>query len=277
MPEGSGPLIELPLQGPQRGSIPVRVLNESRAILELPRLAFRSSELARRPRGGGRPVVVYPGYGTTDASTAPLRAYLRGLGYDVHGWNLGRNRGDMHAVITPVLDQVRALARRHEQPVALVGWSLGGVIAREAAREHPELVARVITFGTPVVGGPKYTAVAGIYREQGVDLDTLEREIAALEAERPIQVPITAIYSAEDRVVAWQACLDTTSPRVEHVELRGTHTGLGFNPDVYRVVADRLAEPSPVTNIELTPSTERTPGALASDNRHPAASSDAKG
>ena len=242
MREPGTPLIELPSEGPLRGSIPVRILSESRALLELPRLALRSPELARRPRGGGRPVVVYPGYGTSDASTAPLRAYLRGLGYDVHGWNLGRNRGDMHGVITPVLDQVRALARDHAQRVALVGWSLGGVIAREVAREHPELVARVITFGTPVVGGPKYTAVADAYREQGVDLDQLERDLAALETERPIRVPVTAIYSAEDRIVAWQACLDTTSADVEHVELRGTHTGLGINPDLYRVVADRLAE-----------------------------------
>ena len=224
MHEAGAPIVALPPEGPRRGSIPVRVLSESRA----------------------RPVVVYPGYGTGDASTAPLRAYLRGLGYDVHGWNLGRNRGDMHAVITPVLDQVRSLARAHAQPVSLVGWSLGGVMAREVGREHPELVGRIITFGTPVVGGPKYTAVAGIYRDQGVDLDQLERDLAVLEVERPIRVPVTAIYSAEDRVVAWQACLDTTSIAVEHVELRGTHTGLGINPDVYRVVADRLAEPLPV-------------------------------
>ena len=243
MPERASPTIELPPIGPARGSIPERVLNESRAIFEIPRLVLRSAELARRPRGAGRPVVVYPGYGTGDGSTAPLRAYLRGLGYDVHGWNLGRNRGDMHSTITPVLDQVRALARHHGQPVAVIGWSLGGVIAREVAREHPELVARVITFGTPVVGGPKYTAVADVYREQGVDLDQLERDVAALDAERPITVPITAIYSAEDRIVAWQACLDRTSADVEHVEIRGTHTGLGINPDVYRVVADRLATP----------------------------------
>lgn len=242
MRESGTPIVDLPPSGPRRGSIPVRVLNESRALLELPRLVLHGPELARRPRGGGRPVVVYPGYGTSDATTAPLRAYLRGLGYDVHGWNLGRNRGDLHAVIHPVLEQVRSLGRAHAQPVSLVGWSLGGVIAREVAREHPELVGRVITFGTPVVGGPKYTAVAGIYRDQGVDLDQLERDLSALDVERPIRVPVTAIYSAEDRIVAWQACLDRTSTAVEHVELRGTHTGLGINPDVYRVVADRLAE-----------------------------------
>ncbi|MFO7589815.1 MAG: alpha/beta hydrolase [Acidimicrobiia bacterium] len=243
MHEAGAPITDLPPEGPRRGSIPTRVLNESWALLELPRLVLHGPVLARRPRGDGRPVVVYPGYGTGDATTAPLRAYLRGLGYDVHGWNLGRNRGDMRAVIAPVLEQARSLARAHAQPVSLVGWSLGGVIAREVAREHPELVRRVITFGTPVVGGPKYTTVAGLYRAQGVDLDQLERDLAVLESERPIRVPVTAIYSAEDRVVAWQACLDTTSTAVEHVELRGTHTGLGINPDVYRVVADRLAEP----------------------------------
>jgi pimeloyl-ACP methyl ester carboxylesterase len=126
-------------------------------------------------------------------------------------------------------------------PVALVGWSHGGVIARELARQAPEAVARVITFGTPVVGGAKYTAVAPLFRERGLDLDRLEREIAARNAAHPILVPITAIYSCEDAVVAWQACLDPDNPDVEHVEVGGSHAGLGINPDVFGLVADRLA------------------------------------
>jgi len=125
-----------------------------------------------------------------------------------------------------------------------VGWSLGGVLAREAARERPELVARVVTLGSPVVGGPKYTAVAGIYRQRGIDLDAVEREIAARERV-PIRAPITAIYSRSDAVVAWQACIDRHSPNVEHVEVETSHVGLGFCPEVYRVVARSLSPAQP--------------------------------
>jgi len=114
------------------------------------------------------------------------------------------------------------------------------VLARETARERPELVERVITFGTPVVGGPKYTAVADAYRRQGHDLDAIE--VAAAARDRvPLRVPVTAIYSRADGIVAWEACIDPTNRDVEHIEVGGAHVGLGFNPDVYRIVAERLA------------------------------------
>jgi pimeloyl-ACP methyl ester carboxylesterase len=127
--------------------------------------------------------------------------------------------------------------------VRVVGWSLGGVLARETARRRPELVERVVTLGSPVVGGPKYTLAASFYRRQGVDLDALEREIAELDA-TPIRVPITALYSRSDGVVAWRACIDRVSPHVEHVEVGGSHAGLGFRAEVYRIVAERLAAPA---------------------------------
>lgn len=119
------------------------------------------------------------------------------------------------------------------------GWSLGGTLAREAARERPDLVERVVTLGTPAVGGPKCTAAGAAYRRQGYDLDAIERDVAARER-TPIRVPVTAIYSRDDGVVAWQACIDRHTRAIAHVEVRGTHTGLGFNPDVYRVVAEHL-------------------------------------
>ena len=186
-----------------------------------------------------------PGFGTGDLTTVPLRAYLLALGYDVHGWRLGRNLGDVERVLPILIERTRRIATRRRTRVSLVGWSQGGVLAREIAREAPEAVNRVITFGTPVAGGPKYTAVAPIFRERGVDLDALEREIAARSLAHPIRVPITAIYSCEDSVVAWQACLDPDNPDVEHVEVGGTHAGLGINPDVFGLVADRLATPIP--------------------------------
>jgi pimeloyl-ACP methyl ester carboxylesterase len=121
----------------------------------------------------------------------------------------------------------------------LVGWSLGGYIAREYAREHPDEIRKVVTLGSPVVGGPRYTATAGWYRSQGHDLDEIERTIAERYA-TPLRVPVTAIYSRRDGVVAWRACIDKWSPRVRHIEVSETHVGLGFAPRVLAIVADEV-------------------------------------
>lgn len=202
-------------------------------------LAINGWKLARQPRGTGRPVLVLPGFGAGDISTMPLRRYLRGLGHDARGWGLGQNQGDVGALVPIVFDRVLGMAERTGHPVPLVGWSLGGVIAREVAREAPQAVEQVITFGSPVVGGPKYTRVGDTYRARGVDLDQIEARIAARDAV-PITVPITAIYTKGDGVVAWRACIDHVSPHVDHVEVRTTHLGLGLHHEVFAVVAQRL-------------------------------------
>lgn len=215
---------------------------ELSGALELPRLLLRAPELARAPRGRGAPLLVLPGFGASDGSTAPLRGYLRWLGHRPLGWGLGVNRGDVPALIPRVIGRAEALAELRGGPVPLVGWSLGGVLAREAARERPDLVSRVVTLGSPVVGGPKYTTVAGFYRRRGIDLDAIEAEVAARNA-RPIEVPVLAIYSRRDGVVSWQACIDEHSPDVEHVEVTASHIGLGFSAEVWVRVAGALAVP----------------------------------
>ncbi len=219
---------------------PVGLLGEARGLLELPRLLLESPRLARQPKGRGQPVLVLPGFGAGDASTAVLRAYVRYLGHRPRGWGLGRNTGDVPALLARVLEQLDRIAAEERQPVALIGWSLGGVLAREAARERPAATRLVITLGSPVVGGPKYTAVAGFYRRQGIDLDAVEAEVAARN-QQPIETPITAIYSRNDAVVAWRACIDRHAARVDHVEVEATHLGLGFSPRVFEIIAERLA------------------------------------
>ncbi len=219
---------------------PVAMLREGLGFLELPRLLLRMPELLRLPRGSGQPVMVLPGFAASDASTLVLQGYLRSLGYHVRGWRMGVNTGQVSALLPRVLRRVARTADLSGEPVRLIGWSLGGVLAREVARERPELVRRVITLGSPIVGGPRYTAVGRVYRQQGVDLDALEAAIETREA-TPIRVPITAIWSRADGIVAWQACVDRRSPDVENIEVGATHLGLGFSADVYRVIAERLA------------------------------------
>jgi pimeloyl-ACP methyl ester carboxylesterase len=220
-----------------------RALQQARGLAELGRLTIRAPHLLRERRGEGVPVMVVPGFGTGDGSTLLLRWYLRALGYRVHGWGLGRNRGDVPELIPMVAERTLRIAQESSGQVRLVGWSLGGYLAREVAREHPEAVARVVTFGAPVIGGPKYTAVADFYLRRGVDLDAIEAAVAARERV-PIRVPVTAIYSRSDGIVSWQACLDHSNPNVEHIEVDTTHLGLGLSPDVYRIVARRLAPPA---------------------------------
>jgi hypothetical protein len=210
---------------------------EALSGLELGRLATRGHRLARAPRGDA-PVIVLPGFGADDLSTVPLRSFLRRLGHEVEGWTLGRNGGNVQALLPKVAERARVLAERREQPVHLIGQSLGGVLARELARDEPARVAQVITLGTPVVGGPAYTRV-------GVRYDAAQRaRIAAAIRRRnrvPIGVPVTAVYSRRDGIVAWQACIDHDNPQVDHVEVSSSHFGMGIDPDVWLLTAKLLA------------------------------------
>jgi pimeloyl-ACP methyl ester carboxylesterase len=222
-----------------------RGITEALTVFEPARMAVNSWRLlgpGTRP-AVPRTVLVLPGFGAGDPSTAPLRAYLSSLGHHVTGWGLRRNEGRVAESVHALIGRVERRAERVDAPVALVGWSLGGVIAREIARQRPEHVDRVITFGSPVVGGPKYTIVANRFREMGVDLDAIEREVAA-RAVLPPEVAVTALYTKLDGVVAWQACIDPVNRHVEHIEVQTTHLGLGINHTVWRVVAERLALPS---------------------------------
>jgi pimeloyl-ACP methyl ester carboxylesterase len=226
-----------PIPGPPpRGGL----WRESLGLLEPLRLAYRLPALSTRRVESGLPVMVLPGFGMTDRSTWLLRRYLSHIGHSVEGWNLGRNHGRVPELIPEVARQVSKTASRLGGPIALVGWSLGGYLAREVARERPEEVIRVITLGSPVVGGPKYTVTHAHYVRKGYDLDEIEAQVAARDRV-PLRVPVTAIYSRRDAVVAWQACIDQTNAGTEHVEVAATHLGLGLSPDVLAIVADRLA------------------------------------
>lgn len=207
--------------------------------LRLPGAARRLADL---PRGDGHVVIDLPGWKAPEVSGAPLRRYLRFLGYDARPWGLGVNTGNPARDAEILSGTVVRLAEEHG-PVSLVGWSLGGVVAREVARENPHAVRRLITYGTPVIGGPTFTVGADAY---GVaECARITRLTEELDRTRPITVPVTTIFTRRDGAVAWQACLDHASSDVEHVQVASTHLGLGVDPDVWEVVATRLAMPVP--------------------------------
>ena len=215
-------------------------LGELGSALDAARLVGALPRLSAAPRGDGHLVVDIPGWRAPEVTGAPLRRYLRRLGYDARGWGFGTNTGDPRRDVERLAARVLDLVEEQGSPASLVGWSLGGVIAREVARLHPEAVRRVITYGTPVTGGAAYTTIARASGQGAVDADRVARR---LDPQSPIEVPLTVLFSRRDGVVAWQACIDHMSPHAEHVEVSSTHLGLGFDPDVWSVVADRLAAP----------------------------------
>ncbi len=178
------------------------------------------------------------GFGGTDGSLFPLRLFLRRLGHDARPADVGRVGDDVEALYPEIGRRCQALAEQTGRSVALVGWSIGGVLAREAARDHPRLVRRVITFGTPVEGGPSYTALAGRY--SAARLAQIRSRIAERN-QTPITVPVTAIWSPNDGIVSPAACVDRVTPGVENLRVSSTHIGMGIDPDVWAATAGRLA------------------------------------
>ena len=183
-------------------------------------------------------MLVLPGLGAGDVSTAPLRRFLSSVGHRTYGWNLGVNTGNVEALLPQVLARVQSIRDGAGQSLHLVGWSLGGVLAREIARDAPELAVQVLTFGTPVVGGPKYTRAAARYGAAEV-----ERVAAAIEERQRvlIRIPVTSVYSRNDGIVDWRACIDHITPGARNIEVRSTHLGMGIDPDVWRIVGETLA------------------------------------
>jgi pimeloyl-ACP methyl ester carboxylesterase len=215
---------------------------EVRAPLDWATLLLRMPSLLRAPRGDGRPVMLLPGFGTDELSMRPLGRYLRYLGYDVYDWGLGRNRGRVNRHTRQIGARVREISRELDgASVTLIGWSLGGVIARETARLFAPYVREVITLATPIIGGPKYTTAAGHFARAGkLDLDEFEKEVHARNS-AGIQQPVTSIYSKRDGIVGWRASVDVYNAHARNIEVNSSHFGIGANGRVWRLIADVLA------------------------------------
>jgi pimeloyl-ACP methyl ester carboxylesterase len=216
-----------------------------RGLADLAALLLAAPGLAAAPRGDGHGVLVFPGLLASDMSTTALRGFLRWLGYDVRGWDLGRNRGPTDAVLAGLPRALAVHAEQTGRPVSLIGWSLGGIYARELARQHPSQVRRVITLGSPfALKDPRQSHAEGPYQR----LSHLHAEAGLLpsrtQVARPVEVPSTSVYSRWDGVVSWQACLEPETTLHQNVEVRCSHIGYGVDPATLWLIADRLAVPA---------------------------------
>ena len=183
-------------------------------------------------------MLVLPGWLASDFSTRTLRWFLQARGYAAHGWRLGWNLGPSATVIDGLDARLRDLRARHGRPLSLIGWSLGGIYARELARRRPSDVRQVITLASPF-RDPYATNAARLLggRPRGVDPSRQARW------HTPPPVPCTAFYSRTDGIVAWQSCIDDAGPSTENVEVRSSHCGMGHHPSVLLAIAERLARP----------------------------------
>ncbi|WP_284617138.1 esterase/lipase family protein [Aquabacterium humicola] len=198
------------------------------------------------PPGDGHPVVMFPGLASDRHALIPLRDCCESLGYVVYDWAQGFNTGPPPAY-EPWLDglaaHVGSIARRHGRRASVLGWSLGGIYAREVAKRVPQATRHVITLGSPFAGTGRENNVAWVYRLLAGEKPIVDEALAARLRSNP-PVPTTSVYSRSDGVVAWQACLlDETEGEAENIEVDGSHIGLGWNAEVLRIVADRLSQP----------------------------------
>ena len=221
------------------------MLLEGRVVAEFGSMMLTLPWLRKLPRGDGHPVMLVPGFGTTDNAMQPMRRLLQMLGYKVHGWGLGRNIGMRKGMKEKLAAHLQDIYTRHDdRKVSLIGWSLGGVYVREMARAQPHLVRRVITLGSPFNGHPSANNVEGLFRLANrknpprLDWEGFQRR------RNPPPVPCTAIHSKTDGVVAWQCSLEEPADNTENVEVFSSHFGLGVNPQVLKVIAERLARPA---------------------------------
>ncbi|MFP6816981.1 MAG: alpha/beta fold hydrolase, partial [Pseudomonadales bacterium] len=221
-------VLEIAQQRQQSPSVWNSVTELPRILLEATSLAYSWPMLAAAPLGDGHPVVVIPGFTAGDESTLVIRRYLSGLGYQVSGWEQGRNTGSLElqerfeqhfALLTGTLDN----------KITLIGQSLGGIYARALARSFPDHVRQVITLGSPFSSqGPETTSplVARLFQYMsGMTTEEMREEMAA-STELSLAVPATAIYSKSDGVVHWSSCLEQTGVETENIEILGSHSGM---------------------------------------------------
>jgi len=215
---------------------------EGRAIHEFGAFLGALPLLSLAPRGDGHPVLVLPGLVASDISTRPLRSFLKTRGYAVSGWGQGRNLGLREGVRDSMVDLLREMSDSSGRKVSLVGWSLGGLYARQLAKMMPERVRSVITLGSPFAAGPKATNAWRVYEmASGHRAEQVDPRFGGSLAEAP-PVPTTAIFSRTDGICAWQGCMEKTSATSESIEVESSHCGMGHHPAVVYAVAERLAQ-----------------------------------
>jgi pimeloyl-ACP methyl ester carboxylesterase len=213
-----------------------------RAMLEFARMHFMDD--GEDSIGDRHAVVLFPGLGADHRYMAPLAKYCERRGYACYDWGRGRNTGptgDIAQWLSDLSTDIDAMVKGHRERVSLIGWSLGGLYAREVAKALPTRIRQVITLGTPFINVSGSTNVGWLYEMLNGGTVAIDPRLAK-RLRTPPPVPTTSIYSRSDGVVAWKACVAGRGPLAENIEVDSSHLGLVWHPDVMSIVANRLAQ-----------------------------------
>jgi pimeloyl-ACP methyl ester carboxylesterase len=218
------------------------ILAEARSLLEFNASLVLSPLLMRAPKGDGHPVLALPGFLAGDLSMAPMRRYLKQLGYDSYAWKMGRNLGGIASRRNALKSLLTEIHTATGRKVSIVGWSLGGIYARDLALRCPEMVRSVITLGSPFANDVRATNATRLY--EALSGETVEHNSELTQAiAGDLPVPVTSIYSRTDGIVNWRTSLLRPSDTAENIEVHlASHIGLGVNAAALWAVADRLAQ-----------------------------------
>ena len=219
-------------------------LTEGRAIFEFGAFNLLKSQMKNLPRGDGHPVLFLPGFMASDHSTRPMRRLFDELGYQTHGWGLGRNVKFNEQRELAMRDLITGIAEQSGQKISIVGWSLGGVFARELAKMHPECTRMVISLGSPISSDRNHSSARHLFEAINGKTTAPEAEGRYADLDSAPPVPTTSIFTKTDGIVAWQGSVQKAgqNAEVENIIVPASHVGLGVNPLVMVAIADRLAQ-----------------------------------
>ncbi len=213
------------------------VINEWQTILHAGRLCVRYGGLVKKKQGNQERIILFPGFKMGESTMFPLKHYLQKIGYAPEHWGQGTNKGEVEKYRDAMIERLQQDDSGDQ--VVLVGWSLGGVIAREIARKIPERVNSIFIFGSPIKG-PKYTIAAGAFNPE--ETKRITELLEQQELNSPIQVPSTIVFTKKDSIVSWPSCIDQTSTKARHFEVKSTHLSLGIDPQVWQLLSSHLQE-----------------------------------
>lgn len=219
---------------------------EPRAVFEWQSFYLLRPLMKRFPKGDGHPVIVFPGFGGGDGSTKPMRDLLSELGYQTHGWGMGANLVFNNQIEAEMVGLVREVAEKSGEKVSLIGWSLGGLYAREVAKVCSESVRGVISLGSPISGNPQHSHAHKLFKAINGEPSSIDYTRYS-ELNQAPEVPTTSIYSKTDGIVAWEGSVQQKAnsnkqQQIENIEVPASHLGIGVNPLVMYVLADRLVQ-----------------------------------
>ncbi len=213
------------------------MLKEWQSIFQIGKLCLNYNSLVKKKQGNKQRIILFPGFMSAESSMYPVKHFLNRIGYAPEYWGLGINKGKVEKYRDAMIEKL--LQEDQSEKLDLVGWSLGGVIAREIARSIPEKVNSIFLFGSPIKG-PEYTVGAEIYGEK--ETQRISALLEKLESSKPIDVPTTILFSKKDNIVSWPSCIDSSNEQVRHYEVTSTHLSMGIDPQVWGLLASHLEE-----------------------------------